>query len=241
MSRYDDHGASSVARVGLDGKHARRSPPAWPAAGSTGPIPAASSAWRAMARSPSRMATRRSRRTSRSRAAAASRQPDPSQRRPVRRQDAGATSAARRSRRFDQRPIDAWIVTPPDFDPAQEVPADPRDPRRTVRGLRPELLDRRSALRGGRLRRGLRQPARLDVLRRGVRQRDRQELSRQRLRRPDERGRRRDRHGSRRPEQSVRHRRLRRRRADRLDRRQDRPLPRRRDAEAGDQLDQLRR
>ena len=42
------------------------------------------------------------------------------------------------------------------------------------------------------------------------------------------------------PEQSVRHRRLGRRRAHRLDRWQDRPLPRRGDAEAGDRLGELR-
>ena len=63
---------------------------------------------------------------------------------------------------YDKRPIDAWMVTPPDFDPAQALSADPRDPRRPVRRLRPALLDRRPALRGGRLCRALHQPARLD-------------------------------------------------------------------------------
>ena len=70
------------------------------------------------------------------------------------------------------------------------------------------LLDRLPALRGGRLRRALRQPARLDRLRPGVRRRDRQDLSRARLRRPDERGRCRDRERPCRSRQSVRHRRL---------------------------------
>ena len=43
---------------------------------------------------------------------------------------------------FDQRPIDAWLVTPPNFDRTQEVSADPGDPRRPVRRLRPDVLDR---------------------------------------------------------------------------------------------------
>ena len=101
----------------------------------------------------------------------------------------------------------------------QALSDDPRDPRRPVRRLRPAILDRRPALRVGRLRGALHQPARLDFVRRGVRQPDRQGLSGPRLRRPDERGRRRDRHRPCRPQQPVRDRRLGRRRADRLDRR----------------------
>ena len=94
-------------------------------------------------------------------------------------QGAGAgPEAARSPRAVDQRPIDAWMVTPPDFDPAKQIPADPRDPRRPLLRLRPELLDRRPALCRGRLCRALYQPARLDLLRRGVRQPDRQGLSR---------------------------------------------------------------
>ena len=37
----------------------------------------------------------------------------------------------------DQREIQGWVITPPDFDPDEEVSADPRDPRRAVRRLRP--------------------------------------------------------------------------------------------------------
>ena len=62
--------------------------------------------------------------------------------------------------------------------PGEEISADPRDPRRSVGGLRPDLLDGRPALCRRRLRRALCQPARLDLVRPGVRGRDRQELSR---------------------------------------------------------------
>ena len=99
--------------------------------------------------------------------------------------------------------------------PGEEVSADPRDPRRAVRQLRPALRGRDAALRRGRLRRPLRQPARQHQLRRGVRQPDPPRLSGPRLRRPDggvdavlARGYVDER-------QPVRHRRQRRRRADR--------------------------
>ena len=36
----------------------------------------------------------------------------------------------------DQREIQGWVITPPDFDAGEEIPADPRDPRRAVRRLR---------------------------------------------------------------------------------------------------------
>ncbi|VXC48460.1 hypothetical protein SPHINGOT1_10289 [Sphingomonas sp. T1] len=80
------------------------------------------------------------------------------------------------------------------------------------------------------------QSARLDLVRRGVRQPDRQEIPVRRLWRPDRRGRRGDSGWDRGCRQSVRHRRIGRRRVDRLDRRQDRPVQGRGDAEAGDQL-----
>ena len=122
----------------------------------------------------------------------------------------------------------------------QEVSADPGNPRRTVRGLRAAVLDRLSAVRRRRLRGAVHQSARLDLLRPGIREPDSSQLSEPGLRRPDERRRRRDRAGLRRRGQSVRHRRLGRRRADRVDRRQDDALQGGRDAEAGDQLDQRR-
>ena len=37
---------------------------------------------------------------------------------------------------FDQRKIQGWIVKPPDFDACKEVPADSRNPRRSLRQLR---------------------------------------------------------------------------------------------------------
>ena len=82
---------------------------------------------------------------------------------------------------FDQRPIDAWMVTPPDFDPAKKYPLILEIHGGPFAAYGPQLLDRRPALRRRRLCRALRQPARLDLLRRGVRQPDRQGLSRPRL------------------------------------------------------------
>ena len=36
----------------------------------------------------------------------------------------------------DQREIQGWVVTPPDFDASKKYPADPRNSRRAVRGVR---------------------------------------------------------------------------------------------------------
>jgi Tol biopolymer transport system component len=69
--------------------------------------------------------------------------------------------------------------------PEEAVPARPGDPRRALRQLRHPLQRRAAAVRRGRLRRALRQPARQHRLRRGVRPADRQQLPRQRLRRLD--------------------------------------------------------
>ena len=159
-----------VARVGLDGsvRHRRR--------GADGPRPRPALYRRQLQRRPRR-------RRSPSPAAA----PAPGRRRsgPRRRPSAQLTrlnaelldgkrlgegrNACETTSSYDQRPIEAWLD--PSARPAegQRVPADPRDPRRPVRRLRPAFLDRQSALRRRRLRRALGQPARLDLLRRGIR------------------------------------------------------------------------
>ena len=124
--------------------------------------------------------------------------------------------------------------------PGEEVPAHPRDPRRSVRQLRRSLRFRKAGVRRARLRRLLRQPARQHQLRRGVRQPHPSRLSRRRFLRPQQRRRRRGRQGIHRHGQPVRHRRQRRRRADVLDDRQHRPLSCRGVAVPGDQLVQLR-
>ena len=46
---------------------------------------------------------------------------------------------------FDGRPVDAWLATPPDFDPTTQISADPGDPRRPDRSLRAAIRDRRTS------------------------------------------------------------------------------------------------
>ena len=67
----------------------------------------------------------------------------------------------------------------------EEVPADPADPRRAARRLRPHLLARVPVDGRPRLRGALHQPARQLELRAGVRQRHPVRLSRRRLQGPD--------------------------------------------------------
>ena len=69
--------------------------------------------------------------------------------------------------------------------PVEEVPDDPRDPRRTARGVRQHLHARVPVDGGEGLRRALHQPARQHDLRPGVRQHHSVPLSRRRLQRPD--------------------------------------------------------
>ena len=52
----------------------------------------------------------------------------------------------------DGREIQGWILKPPDFDAVEAVPADARDPRRSVRQLRRPLRRREAADGGARLR-----------------------------------------------------------------------------------------
>ena len=69
--------------------------------------------------------------------------------------------------------------------PREEVPADPRDPRRAALGLRQHLHPRVPVDGGQGLRRALHQPARQHQLRAGVRQRHPVHLSGRRLQGPD--------------------------------------------------------
>jgi hypothetical protein len=122
----------------------------------------------------------------------------------------------------------------------EEVPADPRDPRRAVRELRPTVLVRVPSVRGARLLRAVRQSARQHELRRGVRQPDPPRVSEPRLRRFDGVRGCGARTRVRRREALVRDRRQRRRMPHRMDRRQDRSLRGSGRRQAGDRLDQLR-
>ena len=66
--------------------------------------------------------------------------------------------------------IQGWILKPPDFDPVEEVSADPRDPRRPALGVRQRLHARVPVDGGEGLRRAVHEPARQHDLRPGVRQ-----------------------------------------------------------------------
>ena len=91
----------------------------------------------------------------------------------------------------DGRAIQGWIVKPPGLRPAKKYPLILEIHGGPFAELRPALRRRDAALRRGRLRRALHQPARQHELRRGVRQPDPPRLSGPRLRRPDVRRRRR--------------------------------------------------
>ena len=90
---------------------------------------------------------------------------------------------------FDGLPIQAWIQKPPDFDPKKKYPLILEHPRRPARCLRMGLRSRISVDGGERLRRSLRQSARLDELRPGFRQHYSVPLPGGRLSRSDGRGR----------------------------------------------------
>ena len=91
---------------------------------------------------------------------------------------------------FDGTRIQGWIQKPPDFDAAQQVPDDPRDPRRAALGVRLLLLPRDPVDGGQGLRGALREPARQHVVRAGLRQRHPVPLPRRRLQGSDGRRRR---------------------------------------------------
>ena len=141
---------------------------------------------------------------------------------------------------FDQRPIDAWMITPPDFDPARKYPLILEIHGGPFAAYGPTFStdDQLYAAAGyvvlytnprGSTSYGEAFANQIDKNYPGHDYDDLMSAVDAAIAT-----------GHRRSQQSVRHRRLGRRRADRLDRRQDRPLPRRGDPEAGDQLDQLR-
>jgi acylaminoacyl-peptidase len=70
---------------------------------------------------------------------------------------------------FDDRRIQGWVVTPPDFDPGKRYPPHPGDPWWAFRRLRTPLLRRRPALRRRRICGPLCQPSGQHQLRGGVR------------------------------------------------------------------------
>ena len=150
----------------------------------------------------------------------------------------GQVTALKVSSSFDGKPIDAWMITPPDFDPAKKYPLILEIHGGPFAAYGPVFASELQLYCGGGLCGGLRQPAGIDLVRLRFRRPDQLQLSQPRLRRPDERRRCGHRQGLRRSEQPVRHRRIGRRPADGLDRRQHRPLQGGGGAEAGDQLDQ---
>ena len=79
---------------------------------------------------------------------------------------------------YDKRPIDAWMVTPPDFDPAKKYPLILEIHGGPFAAYGPHFSTDDQLYAAARLCRALYQPARLDLLRRGVRQPDRKGLSR---------------------------------------------------------------
>ena len=140
----------------------------------------------------------------------------------------------------DQREIQGWVITPPDFDPAKKYPLILEIHGGPFAAYGPNYTTELQLYRGRGLHRAVCQSARQHELWRGVRQSHPSRLSGRRLRRPDVGRRCADRAGQCRCRQPVRHRRFRRRRAHRVDRRQDRSLPRGGGRQAGDQLGELR-
>jgi hypothetical protein len=157
--------AAIASRASGSTARSATSRPGSPAAGSTGPTAAAISASRATARSRSRPAIRLHP-SDVGVATGGGAAADAPQRQPARREGSRQVASCRHLelRPAADRRLDGHSAR---LRSGQEISADPRDPRRPVRGLRADLLDRRPALCGGRLCRALHQPARLDLLRPG--------------------------------------------------------------------------
>ena len=82
---------------------------------------------------------------------------------------------------FDQRPIDAWIVTPPDFDPNKKYPLILEIHGGPFAAYGPTFSTDDQLYAAAGYVGALHKPARVNVVRPGLRRPDRQELSRQRL------------------------------------------------------------
>ena len=140
----------------------------------------------------------------------------------------------------DGREVEAWIVTPPDFDALKKYPLMLEIHGGPFANYGPRFAPETQLYAAHGYIVVYANPRGSDELRQRVREPDPERVPGQRLRRSDERRRRGDRARLGRHVEPVRHRRQRRRRADGVDRRPQRPLPRGGRREAGDQLVQLR-